>query len=461
MSHILFEKLEKAGFMRGMTLKRSAIEHASPVEILDFAEESCALTSAKNLSQDNSVLAHSGSLSVGCSRWPCAALDCRLTRAERLVQFAALYSDRVYIRNFFSDYVEHLDDKHLPDESKLRAQFAEDLEILAYLRPLIESKKVLPITSPNYCLHCLAKHSLGLEDDKQLKKAFRLLEHRMENEIDASLSILKGKIYCIMVKGPEDLLYHGFSGSLDKQPPPNLSKMPRIFAQVRNGKTVHLSKWALRKIGIASHLASYHCESIIFELSLAQCLKTGFLTDMPLHIDLLKRISSVPPTVERDLLVEKHLTCLVPFLKELSPKEILKVRQNEAESFILFKSALIEAIDEYRRNYGRFNESDARALYLDILRPKLTELENKVRKAQRAIIKGSVHKVLAWTAAISFGIYAGFLGEGLVSAAAALGLTKILADFAEDLMTKSDIEETARGHSMYFLWRVKKMARSK
>lgn len=256
MSHILFDRLENAGFIRGTNLNRSAIEHALPVDILDFAQESCELTSAKDLPQDNSLLAHSASISLGCGRWPCAALGCRLKRAEHLAHFAALYSDRVYIRNFFSDYVEHLEDGHLTDESALRAEFAEDLELLTYLRPLIDSEKILPITPPNYCLHCLAKHSLGLEDEKQLTKALRSLVQRMENEVDVSLSCVQGKLYSIVAKGPEDLLDHGSSYWLSETAPPNLDTIPRISERVQKGETVLLSKWALRKIGHAAYLAS-------------------------------------------------------------------------------------------------------------------------------------------------------------------------------------------------------------
>lgn len=461
MSHIVFEQLEKAGFIRGSTVKRSAIEHASAVDILDLAHESCELTSAIDLPKNSSVLAHSASLSLSGGRWPCSALDCRRNRAEKLAHFAALYGDLVYMRNLFCDYLEHMEHEQLPDEAALRTEFAEDLELLAYLRPLIESRIIIPVTPPHYCLGCLAKKSLGHEDDKQLSKAFGSLVHRMENEIDASVGCIGGKLYTVEASGPDDLLEHGFHATISETPPRYLAKMPRISARVRKGESVHLSKRALRNSGIASDFASDHCWSIVSELTLAAWLKTAILTEMPLHVALIKQLSSRPLVVERDLLVEKHLRCLVPFLKELSPAEILKIRESENDSFIFFKSALAQAIDEYRKNYGRFDEADARALYSDILRPRLTELESKLGKARRSLIKGSVRKVLAWTGAISFGVYTGLLPQGLAAVAAALGLTKIFADFTEDLMSKSDIEESARGHKMYFLWKIKKMTRSK
>jgi hypothetical protein len=461
MKHILFERLDKAGFLKRKSVNYDAIAHASPFEILDFATKPCEVLSSKNLSRDNSVLANAASISLGCGRWPCNSLSCRLKRAEQLAQFAALYSDQVYIRYPLSDYIKHIESKHLPDESVIKTNFAEDLVLLNYLRPLIESKKILPITPPHVCLDCLAKHSLGLKDDKQLNKAFNSLEQRMENEIDTSLSLKPNKIYYLRADGPEDLLEHGFSGTYSNKPFSFFKKMPCILARIKKGETIHLSKKELRKIGYAEHLTDMNYQSIIFGLTLAQCLKTGFLTEMPLHVEFLKQFSFTSPRIERDMLIEKHLTCLVPFLKELSPTEILKIRENEEDSFVLFKSAITEAVDEYRKNYGKFNEADAKALYSDVLRPKLAELENKVGKARRLLIKGSCRKILAWTGAISFGVYMGLLPQGLAAAAAFLGLTKVLADFTEGLMNKSDINESARGHNMYFLWRLKKMSRSK
>ncbi|MGA2091983.1 MAG: hypothetical protein ABSH16_01055 [Sedimentisphaerales bacterium] len=461
MPHELFERFEKAGFLKKKKVNIDAIARASLFEIFELAARPYGIISYKNLSRDNSVLANAASISLGCGRWPCDSLSCRLQRAEQLAQFAALYSDRVYIRYPLSDYISHVDGKHLPDEFVIKKYFAEDMVILNYLRPLIESNKILPISPPHVCLDCLAKHSLGLKDDKQLNKAFNYLNKRMENEINASLYLKQKKIYYMRADGPEDLLEHGFYGLYSDEPFSFLKKMPHILARIKNGDTIHLSKNNLRKIGYAEYLTDMHYQSIIFGLTLSQCLQTGFLTEMPLHVEFLKQFSSTSPRIERDMLIEKHLTCLVPFLKELSPTEILKLRENEEDSFILFKAAITEAVEEYRRNYEKFNEADAKALYSDVLRPKLAELENKVGKGRRSLIKGSRRKILAWTYAISFGVYMGLLPEGLAAAAAFLGLTKVLADFTEGLMNKSDIDESARGHSMYFLWRLKKMSRSK
>ena len=151
----------------------------------------------------------------------------------------------------------------------------------------------------------------------------------------------------------------------------------------------------------------------------------------------------------------------MPFAKELKPSEILKMRQRDEDAFTLFKAALANAVAEYKRNYGTFTEADAKALYSDVIRPKLAKLEARIQKSRRSLVKGTTRTVLAWTGAISAGLYCGFLPEGLVAAAAALGLTKVLADFTKDLMNRSDTLEPVRDQDMYFLWRLKRRGRSR
>ena len=283
---------------------------------------------------------------------------------------------------------------------------------------------------------------------------------RIEDRIKVVIERMDNGQYLIIVEGPEDILDHGTACWVDNFPPNGLKDMPRIFAKILKGQEVHLSHWALRRTDCAEHIASLHHESIFFELSLAQCLGTGFLTEIPAHIEFLKNMSYSPPGIERDFAIEKYLTCLVPFTKELNLSEILKLRKGEEESFLIFKAALAEAVDEYRKNYDVFSEADAKAVYADVIKPKLAKLQARIQKSRRLLIKGTTRKVLAWTAAISAGLYTGFLPQGLAAAAAGLGLTKVLADFTEDLMNKSDTEDAVRDHDMYFLWKLQKKVRS-
>ena len=287
------------------------------------------------------------------------------------------------------------------------------------------------------------------------------LTAEIRRSVKVVVSRMRNGAYAVAGEGPEDLVEHGCLIQVSDTPPPGLQRMPRILGRVQRGEKVSLSRWASRRVAFAEHLADRHHQSILFELTLAQCLGTGFLTDMPVHIRFLKSLHLNPHGAERDSAIERHLTALVPFAKELKPSEILKMRQRDEDAFTLFKAALANAVAEYKRNYGTFTEADAKALYSDVIRPKLAKLEARIQKSRRSLVKGTTRTVLAWTGAISAGLYCGFLPEGLVAAAAALGLTKVLADFTKDLMNRSDTLEPVRDQDMYFLWRLKRRGRSR
>lgn len=453
MSSLLFEQLDNSGFVRNGELNLSLIEHSSPIDIIDFAQESINITSAENFNKDNSVFSHSASLALGGGRSPCASLECRIKKVKELTQFATFYADRVYIHNFLGDYKKHVD--RPLNETEIRKNFADDLRILLELRPLIESGRIIPITAPYYCPHCLVKHSFGQEDDRRLRKAINwLIEKYNKNLVISLLAIDKN--YFFLSKGPESLLEHGSQVFLTHELHPALKKMPNISAKIKLNKETRLTKAMVKKIEYDKHLAYGTFQSILFELATSQCLNTCFLSDKAVEIEFLMNVSNNFTINRRNKIVQKYLTCLVPFINHVSTSELIKLRNREEESFLIFRQVLAKAIDEHKAKKDEFTEKDAKQIYQDIIEPQLAILDRKIKIAHKSLIKGTIQKVLSWTGAISFGLYSGFLPSGLTAAASALGLTKILADFTESFMNKKDVELMIRDQDMYFLWKVRR-----
>jgi len=240
------------------------------------------------------------------------------------------------------------------------------------------------------------------------------------------------------------------------KPPKILNKMSKIRNSLNAGKAVTLSRIEVRKLKFDTYLPQEIRDNLMFELATTQSINATLLTDRDLDVDILKKLSNNQKIKKQNHLLQKHLTCFVPFIGETSPEELLKIRQSEEDSFILFRKGLNQAIDEYKIQGDEITENDAKAIYGDIIEPKLSELDIKVKKAKRKLARETISSVAGWTGAISLGWFAGLLPNDLVNAAATLGLVKVVAEITRSTMVKSKTDEDIQEEPMYFLWKVKR-----
>ena len=97
-------------------------------------------------------------------------------------------------------------------------------------------------------------------------------------------------------------------------------------------------------------------------------------------------------------------------------------------------------------------------IYSDIVAPELARLDRAVRTARRDLLKDLGRSVVAWTGAISFGMYTGLLPDQLLGAAKVLGATKILADLSTAMAKLISPRDGIKREDLYFLWRVRQMS---
>jgi hypothetical protein len=138
---------------------------------------------------------------------------------------------------------------------------------------------------------------------------------------------------------------------------------------------------------------------------------------------------------------------------------VLKLREAEQEAFIRFRQALNKALDESMLTKRQFSSDDARQVYQDIIRPELSNLNSKIKEGRKSLLRDTTIEVVAWSAAIGFGLYTGIIPAALAPAASALGLTKIVADLGKGFLKKIRPELEIKNASMYFLWKVHQVVR--
>jgi len=457
MTALLFEQLENTGLLRGSEPCITKLEKMSKKELLDLLAQSVELTYPQEQSPVVSIFSQSASLSLSGDRTPCHYIGCRLNRIRNLAQYAVLYADKIYAYNILS---YHLARHDIPSEEELKADVFDDLIILGYLRPLIEAKKIVLITPPQeFCPRCFGYHFAEKSFRKKADALYEWLRQKFLSETQVELEKL-GPDYGYLISGPDSLVGHGKNVRVVTELPETLNKKSRIMAKVNQGEVIKLSRTVLeRSVKLHNEYAAEVLQNVFFELACAQCFNTGFLTERALHVEALNYLSMDSDLIERNRIIQKYLTLLVPFIQSARMEDLIKLREKEPESFIIFRESFTKALSEYRSGITRpFGPEDARQLYGDIIEPSLSKLDQTLKSSTKKLLKGTAAKVIAWGGAISFGFYAGFVPENLVEAATALGLTHVLAELGSNLLGSRIKKEELSNNDMYFLWRVRELS---
>jgi hypothetical protein len=316
----------------------------------------------------------------------------------------------------------------------------------------------MPVTTTSeVCHQCIALGAFGIDADKRFLRERKQLARRFFNGMTVTLDYFEGE-WSLACDVPGELFEHGGIYITYDTPPKPLDQMPRILLRALDGETIPLSKEVRWKVNIHEDLASKIFQSVIFEMAVSQVLRTSYLSETELPILILSAISGDRDLARRNSLVQKYLTSMVPFIGELSPTAVVRLRQREQESFLTYRQALNRAIDNVRTQRASFKESDARSIFSDVVAPELARLDRAVRSAKRDLLKDLGRSVGVWAGAITFGIYTGLLPAELLGAAKELGLTKILADIGQTAAKLTSPRDTIKKEDLYFLWRVRRIS---
>jgi hypothetical protein len=454
----LFELLENADLIVGSRIDERRVLRLSAGQLSDIGAEAAVLTRAEALTYEVGSMTHSATLSMGGGTQPCASVSCRIRHVDQLVQFAAFYSDRVYIHNFLSNHEHHPDFGYIPSIEERRYTLLDDLHVLSRLRPLIEAGLIVPVTSTReVCSQCIALDAFGADADKRFLRERKQLAKRFLEEMTIALDYCEGE-WSLACQAPEELLEHGGAYTSYNAPPEPLAQMPRILQRALDGETVPLSRAVRLRLKHHEDLAGDILGSVVFEMAVSKILRTSYVSETELPIKILSAVSGDRDLARRNSLVQKHLTSIVPFIGDASPATVVQLRQREEESFLTYRQALNRAIDDVRAQRANLKESDARAIYSDVIAPGLARLDRAVRTARRDLLKDLGRSVTAWAGAITFGMYTGLLPDQLLGVAKALGLTKILVDFGQAAAKLMSPQDAIKKEDLYFLWRVRQMS---
>lgn len=205
-------------------------------------------------------------------------------------------------------------------------------------------------------------------------------------------------------------------------------------------------------------MANKVTQNICYELAANKTLGTSFVTHNPLHISVLEMLTNDSEIERCNKIAFENLTTNIPFLSDVSVRNLLKLRQREQESFVVFRTALNEAIVEFANRRKEFTRNTACELYGDVIAPRLAKLDRRVRKAKTDLVSTATRSVIGTIGALSFGLYTGLVDAKVGAIAAAIGLAKFASDI-QKVLSVGDAEKTIQEDELYFLWKVKKKSK--
>jgi hypothetical protein len=424
-------------------------------QIIDAAQEAVQASAMPPSHEVQSVVGHASSASLGGARFPCGSFECRKARLDQLCRFAALCAERVYMRNFLSDYAHD----EGSDQARLKEEFHNDLMLLSHAEPLIDSGIIVIVSPPTHvCLDCFAEiMGQGILSHKAAMRVLKGLERDYLAKTRLKIGSL-AQSYWIDIEGPEPFIPHQGRNLVLKECPEPIASKPRLCARLRRVGELTLSPTMQKRLSVHTQLAVESWTTGLFQLSMARFLGAAFLTDNELDLMVLRALTNDPEIERGNAIASRHLPCLVPLLEDLDLKKVLKVREREKESFVKFRAAHARAAREFFSSRTPFSPSSARELYNDLIAPRLADLDQRVKSAKRDLGDNARRSALSALGALTFGVFAGIIPSDLVAVAKAVGFTKFASDLLRHVMCLGDAEKTVRNDDFFFLWKVRRRA---
>ncbi len=278
MEHPLKALFENAGLIRNGKPIIKYIRKLKASHIIDVCQQSTDITHYTNINASPSIFSHAAAPSLGGSSYPCSSPSCRIEKIRELTQFAALYSDKVFIKNYFTDLLAYADRKPANLEAFFRYKFLDDLIVFCELLPLIESDIVQMVSFGNVCPHCLCIDALSQDKNPRYNVLSDALRRRFLKEVAYSL-IYKNDEMTLISSGPDSILPHGLWCHTYLIQDEIYSKAPRLVEQVKKCGIIKLTTDQAKKLKAHNIPFTPLIHNIAFELGVADLLKTSFLSD--------------------------------------------------------------------------------------------------------------------------------------------------------------------------------------
>lgn len=384
----------------------------------------------------------------------CDEISCRIGRAEKFAVFSALYADRVYIQLQFitQEHYEFYDVDEIENDDvmyrKYKMNILKDMVIILTYSELIRNKIVF-ITSTHQvvCPDCFKRQVFGKNsvDIEKIKKEYFARAKVILDDCDR-----QNETVSIRVKNIDEFFPdHDLFWTISNKEEVHLLGNEKIGKVIKNKEYTNkfLDEFLDEEILSALYTIQY-CNEQNAKLITNKNSDTMFLALNKSMQEIGKMKEYIDMLPEYELLITQNL-CL---------EDVLKLRQEQAESFNKYRIALNKAVIEQNKTSDIM---DWRKIYDDIIYPEINNLDMKMRQMKEGRLKRFFGTMTVLGTTVIASKFGNILPSGFNTGIKSIGTSVSAAGINYLIDKASASRHEMQNNDYFFLWKLRNSMKRK
>lgn len=356
-------------------------------------------------------------------RSTCSSPLCRLEKLDFLARYTALYANKV----LFPLPLSH--QSKIDTVAEARDELVQTALILLRLRRLIDAGMVIPVVMRStHCKHVISWvrdmtnliHEIADDATLELQKHFRVMYQTADKAPTGRATVY--------IEGPDDFLEHG--GGVLLVNDESLWR-PKKGKPDRDG---NMEVRGTMKLLAIREMLDYIANDTTFYLAYGRSQNVRYLTDRPGETFFLDWFNNDEELAASSAAMNAYLTHSLPLLGDLSIATLLKIRREERDSFLRYRSAVELLLTDIVKKKKGIGKREIQELFRERIEPQLLRMRSELRqegRRQRRRILGGIGTLAATVALGAFGGLLPVLAKGAAVAAGSMVGGRLLSKAAE------------------------------
>ena len=360
--------------------------------------------------------------------YSCDEPGCRIKKILHVVNFAVMYSNKVYLPNYFHQLCT------IKNKVYLQKRFFSDILLVNAIRPAIESGHV-ELLEIGLCSDCIKEYSQDI--DSRFPDAF--LENLEDKYLESTKIFVEKHLRKKEFLIESELWEHG-------------GIRLRGHIALKTMALGQLSKTQMKETKIISERLNDCVADLRYHSIASNVYRAPFLTDSLAQEALL---SQSPANIQQQPKINDALKMLffdTPIFDNLSLQKVIEVRSCEEESFEAYRQALKKSLQELVNNEPSLTPELVHELFGDMLHQEVEKLDRKIRLTRSALTEKLLFNVTVVGVGLGIGFSLGIPIDFLKTFGALSYLGQALSAYHELSIPSPEVKT----NDLYFLWKINK-----